>query len=231
MTVIRSFEDFCGQLLEAGFSMGGENAEGIFSLCGRFDDVIQWHTDQMDTDPWQWRMRVLDEREDVAYAKVFFGKSGFITKEWYPYFLSARRNGLSLEEAYEAGMVSAEARRIYRLVADNGGLPIHAIKGLGGFTREEKSRFDSALVELQMKMFITMCGQQRKVSAKGESYGWSSTAFCTVEDFWGQGVADKSRAVTPEEAAQRIRERVHLLNPEAQERKIQKFIFDGKCFK
>lgn len=225
MKVIENFEGFCTQLLEAGFTMGGENAEGIFSLCSRFDDVIQWHTDNQDTDPWQWRIRVLDERDDVAYAKVFFGKSGYISRYWYPCFLSARRNGISLEEAYEAGAVSAEARRIYRLVSDNGGLPVHAIKSLGGFTREEKTRFDSALVELQMKMFITMCGQQRKVSAKGASYGWSSTAFCTVEDFWGQGVTDKSRAVKPEEAAQRIRAQVFLLNPQAKERKVQKFIF------
>ena len=46
-------------------------------------------------------MRVLDERNDIADTTLFFKKSGFITKEWYPYFLSAERffGGAVFEEA------------------------------------------------------------------------------------------------------------------------------------
>ena len=29
-----------------------------------------------ETDPWEWRIRVLDERDDIAYAKLFYKKSG-----------------------------------------------------------------------------------------------------------------------------------------------------------
>ena len=58
-------------------------------------------------------MRVLEERDDIAYAKLFFKKSGFITREWYPYFLSARRSGFSFEDAYYGGTISNAAKRVY----------------------------------------------------------------------------------------------------------------------
>ena len=44
-------------------------------------------------------MRVLEEREDIAYSKVFFRTSGYITREWYPYFYAVRRKGESFQEA------------------------------------------------------------------------------------------------------------------------------------
>lgn len=75
------------------------------------DSPIKWHTG----DPWEWRMRVLEERDDIVYAKLFFRTSGFITKEWYPYFYAVRRQGETFEEAYENGTISQMAKRIYEI--------------------------------------------------------------------------------------------------------------------
>ena len=89
--MVNSFSEFCDKLLENGFSMGGGNAKGIYAIIS-FDwknpipgCPIVWHTGNPETDPWEWRMRVLEERSDIAYGKVFFGTSGYITKEWYPF--------------------------------------------------------------------------------------------------------------------------------------------------
>ena len=197
---IQNYNDFTAALLEAGFSMGGGNDEGIFAVIpwsweGQppYDTPVRWHTGDPETDPWEWRIRVLDERNDIAYAKLFFKKSGFIAKEWYPFFLAARRGGETLSEAWEDGRISRPAKLIYDIVQDHGALPLHAIKGLAGFGREEKSQFDQALVELQMKMYLTMCGRAQKISQKGEAFGWSSTVFCTTELFWGQDVFDSAQ--------------------------------------
>ncbi len=65
--------------------------EGVFTLSDAFGESIAWHTEDPETDPWEWRIRVLDEYTDIAYGKLFFRKSGYITKEWYPYFLAVRR--------------------------------------------------------------------------------------------------------------------------------------------
>ena len=229
--MIRNYNDFVEALLYAGFSMGGGNDEGIYAIVPwgwnetpPYETPIRWHTENPETDPWEWRMRVLDERDDIAYGKFFFKKSGYITRDWYPLFLAVRRGSISFEEAYESGTISHFAKRIYEVVAQNGTLPLHGIKDLAGFSKEDKSGFDRALVELQMRMFLTMCGKQQKLSQKGEEYGWSSTVFCTTERFFGDDVFEEAAKISAEEACERISAQILKLNPAAAEKKIGKFI-------
>ena len=222
--MIHSYDDFITNLLDAGFSMGGSNSEGMYSVIPwnwdespPYDTPVRWHTGDPETDPWEWRIRVLDERDDIAYAKLFFKKSGFITKEWYPYFLAARRGNVSFDEAYAAGTISHAAKRIYEAVREQHVLPMPAIKTIAGFGREEKSQFDRALTELQMKLFLTMCGQQPEQN-------WPSTVFCTTEQFWGDDVFAQATALDPDHAREKIAAQVLTLTPNAQEKKIAKFI-------
>lgn len=228
---IRSYQDFTTALLRAGFSMGGGNSEGIYSVIPwswdetpPYETPVRWHTGAPETDPWEWRMRVLDERNDIAYGKVFFKKSGYITRDWAPYFLAARRGKEEFDGAYADGTLSHAAKRIYNTILEYGTLPLHAIKPLAGFGAEEKSRFDSSLTELQMRMFLTMCGRQQKLSQKGEEYGWYSTVFCTTEQFWGADVFAEAAKITKDDAIQAIIKQVLLINPQAEPKKISKFI-------
>ena len=227
--MIRNFEDFCRELNLRSFSMGGGNAKGIFALIDydwtnqdMLDTPVKWHCGNPEVDPWEWRMRVLEERSDIAYSKVFFKTSGFITKDWYPYFYAVRRNGESFENAYERGAVSHTAKRIYDIVS-KGYAALHEIKALGGFGKEDKARFDKALVELQMGFFITMTGRQQKKNKYGIEYGWNSTVFTTVENFW----ADRGFVIPgleAKESYEKIRAQILRLNPEAEEKTIRKFI-------
>jgi hypothetical protein len=228
--MIRNYDDFMTELCAAGFSgaIGGKD-DGVFGLFrygwGAEDESsIHWHTGDPETDPWEWRMRVLNERNDIAYSKIFFRKAGYITKEWYPYFLSARRGGKSFEEMYADGICSNYAKRIYELLRENESLPLHEIKLLGGFDKKENSKFDKALTDLQMGLFITMSGMQQKVSRIGIEYGWFSTVFCTTERFWGNDVFEKASGIRTKEAEEKITERILKLNPSADEKKIVKFI-------
>ena len=229
---IQSYQDFVDALQVAGFTMGGGNSEGIFSLINwdwreeaPYTTPVAWHTGDVETDPWEWRMRVLDEEKGIAYAKVFFNKSGYITKEWAPYFWAARRGKKSLGQAYEEGKISRSAKKIYDLITEYEALPVHTLKQLGGFTKEEKSAFDRGLTQLQMGMYITMCGKQQKLSLKGELYGWASTAFCTTEAFWGKPVIAKGKNTSADEAQEAITSQVLRLNPQADPKKMKKFIF------
>jgi len=229
--MIRNYDDFVEKLLDYGFSMGGGNDEGIFSIISwnwneppPEDSPIRWHTGDAETDPWEWRTRVLNERDDIAYSKLFFKKSGFITKEWYPYFLAARQEGLTFEEAYEDGTISHFAKRIYEIVTANKQITVDVIKKLGGFTKEDKSAFERALTELQMKMFITMCGAQQKLNKSGEEYGWYVNVFCSTERFFGEEVMEEAESISQKEAVDAIRTQVLKINSTAQEKKIIKFI-------
>jgi hypothetical protein len=231
MVQIKHYNDFVDTLLKSGFSMGGGNDEGIFALIPwsweetpPYDTPVRWHTGEPETDPWEWRMRVLDDRNDISYGKVFFKKSGFITKAWASYFLAARRGKETFDRAYDDGTLSHAAKRIYKVVLEYGTLPLHAIKQLASFSAEEKSRFDSALTELQMRMFLTMCGRQQKLSQKGEEYGWYSTVFCTTEQFWGEEIFSQAAKIVKDDAIKAISEQVLMLNSNAEAKKINKFI-------
>ena len=227
--MIHNFDDFCKELVRCGFSMGGGNARGIFALIDfdwtnqdQLDTPVKWHCGDPEVDPWEWRMRVLEERTDIAYSKLFFKTSGFITRDWYPYFYAVRRNGESFEEAYAWGGISHMAKRIYDIVS-SGEVALHEIKALGGFGKEDKALFDKALVELQMRFFITMTGRRQKQNKYGIEYGWNSTVFTTVEHFWNQRdftIPELDAA----ESYEMIRQQILKLNPEAEERIIRKFI-------
>jgi len=230
--MIKGYEDFLKVLLDAGFSMGGGNDEGIYTTINwnwnespPCDSPIEWHTGNKDTDPWEWRIRVLKEERGIAYAKLFFKKSGYITKQWYPYFLAARREGRTFEETYEDGKMSHFAKRIYDVLAGKESVPVHDIKQTGGFTKEDKSGFDRALTELQMGMFITMCGEAQRISLKGEEYNtWPSMVFSTTEKFFGADVFKDAEGISKEDAIGKIRTQILKINPAAQEKKIMKFI-------
>lgn len=225
--MVNSFNEFCEELIKCGFSMGGGNAKGIFAIIP-FDwkssvpgCPIQWHTGNPETDPWEWRMRVLEERNDIAYGKVFFGTSGFISKEWYPYFLAVRRQNMVFDEWYDEGKISHLEKNIYEIICENKEVALHDLKHMCGIGKEDTSKFNRALTNLQKYMFITMCGRTQKRNKFGEAYGWNSTVFSTVEDFWGE---DLSIDISYEDAYQKIRERVLELNPNAEEKNIKKFI-------
>lgn len=222
--LITNFDIFVENLLKCGFSMGGENDEGVFALSNYFDENIKWHTGEVDFDPWEWRIKVLEDRDDIAYAKLFFKKSGFISEAWYPYFLSARRKGKTFEEAFVDGEITAAEKRVYDVIASYDAIPFHEIKPLAGYSTENKTEFEKAITGLQMKMFITMCGRKRKTSQFGEEFGWSSTVFCTVEQYFSAEVFEKANRISPIESAEKIKAQILALNPQANLKKVTKFI-------
>lgn len=225
MKTIECFDDFVDDLLEAGVSVGCGSDEGVFALSRLYGGSIRWHTGEPDTDPWEWRMRVLEERSDIAYAKLFFGKSGFITKELYPYFLAARRGRETAEEQYERGALPRMAKRVYDLFDTRDALATHEIKPLLSISRDEKGAFERAMTQLQADMLLTMCGRRRKRALTGMEYGWNSTVFCRADAFFDGDVMQKAAAISRDEAEETLRARILSLRPGADEKKIRKMIF------
>ena len=218
--MVQNYDDFCARLLDSGFSMAGGNTKGIYAVVP-FDwteqpegTPVRWHTGDPETDPWEWRMRVLNERNDIAYSKVFFRTSGYITRELYPYFLAVRRP-LSFDEEWTNGGISAECRRVYDEIRTRGRLATHELRAICGGEGLQK-----ALTELQMRLFITICGFEQKRNKFGEPYGWHNAVYCTTESFWG---GDISSDLDGDEAFELIRERVRRFSPQADDRTIKKF--------
>jgi len=229
--MIQNYDDFIETLLSAGFSMGGPSADGIYAILNwawnaspPYETPVRWYTGNPVTDPNEWISRILNERSDIAYGKVFNKKIGYVTKKWFPYFFAVRRGDVTLDEAYKNGTISHFARRIYDVVNTHETILIEEIKRLGGFSREDKSGFDRALTDLQMKMYILHFKRQLKVSKSGEEYGMASTVFCTTERFWGDDMLKESAKISKDNAVDKIRTQILKLNPAAQEKQIVKFI-------
>jgi len=224
--MILHYNDFIETLLKAGFSMGIGD-DGIYAAIpwGFFDEPpydtpVSWNNPDPDYNRWEWRMRVLADRTDIAYGKVFMNKTGYITREWYPQFLAARRNGATFNEMYEDGKIGYSAKRIYDVVCDNGVVSTKKLKRLAGFGKDEKSPFERAIVELQMGLYITTAANPHKT----ENYGMTPSMFTTIENFWGEGIIVEAEQLDSDEAFDAIRARVLELNPAAEEKKIKKFI-------
>lgn len=216
---IHNYADFVKALRLAGFSMGGENGEGIFTLCDCFAPNIQWHTGDAETDPWTYRMRVLSEKERIGYGKIFLQKGGYLTREWAPYFIVLRRSGAALQDMYQEGRVTHLEKQIYGLVEEKGEAALHEIKAV-----VSDKGLETALARLQTSMYLTISGQTMKLSKDNLPYGWPVTTFCTTETFWGPDITKAAAALSKDEAREAITRQIKVLNPEAQEKAIRRFL-------
>lgn len=219
---IRCYADFLAALRKAGFSMAGSN-EHVFSLCDHFADNIRWHTGDPETDPWVWRRRAVEEG-DIAYGKFFFHKGGYITREWLPLFMAVRRDGMELYELYEDGAVTRMEKDAYELICGAGRISFAELKSLMGIRKESTSKFESATVKLQGRLFTVICGESRKFAATGEPYGWPINVFCPIERAFDEELWEDACSYDAEEAETLIRNRILELNPAADEKAIRKFI-------
>ncbi len=218
---IVEYRDFVAKVEEVGFMPLSNNPIGFLNLS---DLTLEenWHTG-LDSDPWSWRVKA-EENKVAAYAKLFNKKPGFISLEWYPKFIAARRQGRSFDEMYSEGLLSSYAKQIYDLFQKHDILAAYEIKSLCGIKKETNSKFESAMSELQMKMFITSNGTKRKINAEGEAYGWPSTAFSTVEAWAGEELIQKADAIAWQQAVEEITERIKAYAPSAQGAKLRGFI-------
>ncbi|WIV12463.1 hypothetical protein [Proteiniborus sp. MB09-C3] len=220
-TKITEYSDFVSIVEDLGFMPLSNNCIDFINLSD-LTRPEQWHTD-LPSDPWQWRINI-ERDHKAAYAKLFGKKPGFISLEWYPKFLAARRKGRSFLELYSDGLLSNHAKQIYSLFEEHESLATHEIRSLGGFTKELDSKYESAMSELQMWMFLTVNGTKRKMNSKGEAYGWSSTVYSTVEAWAGNELIEESIGIKPEDAIEEIIARIKDITPRAGAKKIRSFI-------
>ena len=88
---IRSWKELVNWINEVGFlPLFANEVEGFSAEEHVSPDY--WWTGIVKEDPWEWR-EVIARSHEVAYGKFFNKKAGFISKEWLPYFVNARRNG------------------------------------------------------------------------------------------------------------------------------------------
>ena len=123
-------------------------------------------------------------KENQLLMPRFFRSKRIYHQKMVPRLFTVKRKGRDYKTMRADGEISEFEDKVYDVISRYDGIPMHEIKIFGGFASEDKTQFDKALIGLQMKLLITMCGSAQKKNRKGEEYGWNSTVFCTAEDFW-----------------------------------------------
>ena len=187
----KSVDELKTLILGCGFLPLFRNAVPGFSVEENVPSRYWWSGDAA-ADPWEWRM-ILAEDADIAYGKFFNGVSGFISKDWFPYFAQLKRDGYDSDSAAEEGLLN---RRLVKLMGafKSGGEIIfsNVLKNetcLGG-------AFETALGMAQNKSFLICHSFAQRINRQGMPYGWHVARYCVPELKFGSG-AVRSRYDMP----------------------------------
>lgn len=131
-----------------------------------------WHTGT-DLDPWLWRVKIVKE-EHAAYGKFFGTKASFIQVELFPLVKSLLTLERTVEERYESGLMSQNARKIYNIIKDAGNIDSRNLRKEANLAaKEQKKDYERALAELQNYADIVITGAKES----DHDGGWSSMCF------------------------------------------------------
>ncbi|WNS46129.1 hypothetical protein [Paenibacillus sp. MMS20-IR301] len=174
--------------------------------------------------PWEWRERIAEEGE-IAYAKLFHKKAGFISREWYPDFANYRRDGYDFDARYDDGLASMASKMIMDVLLEHTeGLLSSELKVKAGFIKEAAKGFDTALTTLQMQTYVTASRFEYKQDKSGRPYGWGVGRYAVSENVFGTEWVTSRYSEQPAESKARIAEHAAKLFPAAGMKLIEKVI-------
>lgn len=200
--MLMTYEDFLDRVETLGFMTLSPLLPGLPSLSGETPENL-WHTG-LDTDPWRWKDRAAEEKR-LAYGCILGGHKGFVSQRMYPIFYAAYHPLLSMPEHWENGTVSQRTWQVWQLFEENGTLNISQVRRSLGVSRKEgASAVDNAIQQLQKEYYITMDGNDRKISAKGEFYGWPINRYRRVMDWVPAGWLESTKDWSAAEARELI---------------------------
>lgn len=182
-----------------------------------------WWGDKPEIDPWAWR-EVVSGRDDIAYGKLFMGKAGFVSKEWYPLFARIRRDAYDFDSRYEDGLASRRAKMIMDVLEKVDSMPSYELKAMAGFGKGKEKGFDSVINQLQMQTYITVSGFSKKKNKQGEDYGWSVAHYSISENLFGYDWVRKDYSMDYENIMNRLIEKVRMHYSDMDEKWVRKLI-------
>jgi len=171
---LTTYSEFLQRVETLGFMALSNLLPGVPSLAAETPASL-WHTG-LETDPWRWKDRAAEEKR-LAFGCILGGHKGFVAARLYPVFYAACHPALTMPERWAAGSVSQATWQVWQLFEKNGTLNTHQVRKL---VRDGAER---ATQELQRDYYITVCGNERKISANGLPYGWPSNRYCRVLDW------------------------------------------------
>ena len=163
---LRTVEDARAFVEKVGFChfwpiKGIETPNLFHAIAGRVRPVPMEHGDPDISKCWGWKDDALDKKW-WYYGKLLRRRATLVSLEMLPYFYALSENYGSLDDylaEYEDGRMTAEAKEIYEAILENGPLDTVRLRRESRMSATSaKSRFDRALVELQVGLKVLPIG-------------------------------------------------------------------------
>jgi len=200
--LLTTYDEFIARVESLGFMALSHLLSGLPSLGGETEKSL-WHTG-LETDPWKWKDRAAEEKR-LAYGCIVGKHKGFVTRRMYPIFYAAFHPTISMPERWANGTVNQITWKLWQLFEEEGILTISQVrKNMGVSRKKGGSAVDRAIQQLQNEYTITIDGSERKVSAKGEFYGWPINRYRRVVDWTPVGWLDSTKDWPADKARETI---------------------------
>jgi hypothetical protein len=163
---VKTIEEARAFVEEMGFChfwpiKGVEMPNLFHAIAGRARDVPHEHDDPDISKCWGWKDHSLDKKW-WYYGKLLRRRATLVSLDMLPYFYALSENYGDLRDylqEYEDGKLTAEARAIYEAILENGPLDTVRLRREARMSAESaKTRFDRALVELQVGLKVIPIG-------------------------------------------------------------------------
>ena len=189
--MLTTYEDFIARVESLGFMALSPILPGFPSLGGETPENL-WHTG-LDTDPWRWKDRAAEEKR-LAYGCILGGHKGFVTQRMYSIFHAAFHPMASMPQRWANGSINGRTWQLWQLFEKEGTLNISQVRQTLSVSRKQgASGVDASIQQLQHEYYITVDGNDRKVSSKGEFYGWPVNRYSRVVDWAPAGWLDSAK--------------------------------------
>ena len=225
---IHTVEELEDYINEAGFLPFFSNEIEGFSAEERTDPRYWWSGNEK-TDPWCFR-EIIARRGKIAYGKFFDKRAGFISMEWLPYFVNARRGGYDFDARWEDGLAERREKSIMDVYLSEGPdgeteysterILSTALKKKCGFGKEGSRNFPGILTGLQMQTYLVISDFERRRNKKGEEFGMPVSILLPPEAIWGREQVCSAYSESPVESWQRIYNHVKEMYEDATEKDI-----------
>ena len=209
---------------------GLERAAELYGLLPFFDSGVPgfsveamtppryWFAGDVDG-PWEWRMEVA-RRGKVAYGKLFAGKAGFCSREYYPDLANYRRDGYDFDARYEDGLANHRDKQIIDALTREGSLLTRELRRASGVDKG----FETCLTRLQMQTYITVTDFEYLRDRHGKPYGWGVARYALTESVFGEEMTRSAYGRKPEESKAKLISRLRERCPGVDDAPLLKLI-------
>jgi hypothetical protein len=199
---------------------GAELPNLFHAIAGRVRPVPMEHDDADIGKCWGWKDDSLDKKW-WYYGKLLRRRATLVSLDVLPYFYALSENLGSLDDylsEYQDGKMTAEAKAVYEAILENGPLDTVRLRREARMSANSaKSRFDRALVELQVGLKLLPIGVAR-------TGAWNYAFTYELFQRWFPEVPEQARGIKRSEARRVLVQR-YIDNVVAADRKMITKVF------